>query len=364
MFTNITVIGLGIIGSSFCRAVKHVMPNTHITGIDQDELIQEVEKTDLVDRALPASMLAEGCRSADLIVLATPIQAALDLLPEIARHSSENAVVTDVCSLKAQIVSQAQTLFSGKNGWFIGGHPMAGSEFSGFAHADPFLFQNAIYVLCPAAGVPEQSVRKLAGLVHAIGAHGVLVQPDEHDRIAAAVSHLPQMLAVALMRYLALKNEHNPLYLKMAAGGFRDMTRIASSPFTIWRDICDGNREKISIELDGLIDVLTDLRQQLNEGNLEHAFEEAARTRLSIPRDTRGFLTNHFDVTVVVEDKPGIIARIASPLAEAGINIKDIQVLKVRENEGGTLRLSFESEEKRMQALAVLRESGLKCEKK
>lgn len=111
------------------------------------------------------------------------------------------------------------------------------------------------------------------------------------------------------------------------------MTRIASSPFTIWRDICDGNREKISIELDGLIDVLTDLRQQLNEGNLEHAFEEAARTRLSIPRDTRGFLTNHFDVTVVVEDKPGIIARIASPLAEAGINIKDIQVLKVRENE-------------------------------
>lgn len=362
MFSHIAIIGMGVIGSSLCKAIKRKFPQTQLTGIDKEEVVEQVRETDLVDRAEPVARLAAGCRAADLVVLATPIKAALELLPTIAANTREHTLVTDVCSLKAQLVLQAQRLFHGENGWFVGGHPMAGSEFSGFAHADPFLFENAIYVLCPMPNAPKKMIDKMAGLVHAIGAHGVLLAPEEHDRIAAAVSHLPQMLAVALMRYIAEKNQINPLYLKMAAGGFRDMTRIASSSFTIWRDICEGNRENISAEIDGLIDMLSRLQEKLRNGALQSAFEQAARSRLSIPKDTRGFLSAHYDLTVVVEDRPGIIAQIATPLADAGINIKDIQVLKVRENEGGTMRLAFESQEMRARARAILQAHGFKCQ--
>ena len=362
MFSQITVVGLGLIGGSLCRAIKHVYPKTQITGIDKGEVIDRARKAKLVDRAEPAEHLPQSCQNAELVIVATPIRPARELLPIIAQNTGSDAIVTDVCSLKSELVALAQTLFTGKNGWFIGGHPMAGSQLSGFEHADPFLFQNAIYVLCPVAKTPAVKLSALAALVYGIGAHGVVMAPEVHDRIAAAVSHLPQLLAVALMQFIAGKSEHNPLYLKMAAGGFRDMTRIASSPFTIWRDICEGNRQKISDEIDGFVEKLRELQSSLQAGALQPEFESAARGRLSIPQDTRGFLKAHFDLTVVVEDKPGVIAQIAGPLAKNGINIKDIQVLKVRENEGGTIRLAFESQKARKQARTVLTSLGFRCQ--
>ncbi|MFQ5630422.1 MAG: prephenate dehydrogenase/arogenate dehydrogenase family protein [bacterium] len=364
MFSHITIFGIGIIGGSLCKAIRRTHPAVHLTGVDLPHVVQEIRKTQIVDRAESFDKLASCCKSADLLVLATPIRQALELLPDIAKHSISQAVITDVCSLKTELVQTAESLFSGENGWFVGGHPMAGSEHSGFRHADPFLFENTIYVLSPANNIPEEKTTALAKLVDSIGAQGIIVSPDVHDRLAAAVSHLPQMLAIALMNYVAGKNDANILHLKMAAGGFRDMTRIASSPFTMWRDICAGNRENITAEINGFINALQDLCNLLKGGELEQAFDNAARNRLSIPKDTRGFLTRHFDLSVVVEDRPGVIAEIAVPLAECNINIKDIEVLKVRENEGGTIRLAFASAEKRKQARSLLESIGMVCQEK
>lgn len=364
MFSRITIIGLGLIGGSLCKAIKRKLPGVYLTGIDLPEIVQKVKKVKLVDAAVSIEKLAVPCEEADLIVLATPIRPALELLPVISRHTNTEAIVTDVCSLKAEIVSAGQELFTGKNGWFVGGHPMAGSEHSGFQHADPFLFENAIYILSPPKKTPQNKVAALAVLVEAIGAQGVIVSPEEHDRIAAAVSHLPQMMAVALMNFIAEKNSSNSLYLKMAAGGFRDMTRIASSPFAIWKDISIRNRQKITDEIDGFIEALHRLRNLVGQEELANDFKNAARNRLSIPKDTRGFLTLQFDLSVIVEDKPGVIAQIAVPLAQNKINIKDIEVLKVRENEGGTIRLAFESIAKRKQARKLLELHGFVCQER
>jgi prephenate dehydrogenase len=364
MFSRITILGLGLIGGSLCKAIKRKQPGVYLTGVDLPNVVQKIRKAKLVDRAIPVANLAESCTEADLIVLATPIRPALELLPVISQYTNAGAIVTDVCSLKTEIVAAGQELFTGRNGWFAGGHPMAGSEHSGFQHADPFLFENAIYVLSPAENTPQNKVAALGKLVETIGAQGVIVSPQEHDRIAAAVSHLPQILAVTLMNYVAEKNSVNSLYLKMAAGGFRDMTRIASSPYAIWKDISIGNRQKITEEIDGFVEALQHLGSIVGKDELGSVFENAARNRLSIPKDTRGFLTPQFDLTVIAEDKPGVIAQIAMPLAQNKINIKDIEVLKVRENEGGTIRLAFESIAKRKQARKLLASHGFVCQER
>ncbi len=360
MFKKIAVIGVGLMGGSFCRAVKKSNAKVHVTALDLPEVLEKARQVQFIDSARELGDLEDVCQQADLVVIATPISGVLELLPRIAEFTASEAIVTDVGSLKTEINQVGAKYFTGPNGHFIGGHPMAGGENPGLESSDPFLFQNALYALSPASGVPFHKLEKMAKLVESIGAHGVIVEPETHDQIAATVSHLPQLLAVTLMRYVAAKNVSNELYLKMAAGGFRDMTRIASSPFGIWRDICDGNRENIAEEINGLIQALQETREQLVSGDLKFAFQDSARSRLSIPSDTRGFLRPQYDLVVEVEDKPGVIATISVALAEAEINVKDIEVLKVRENEGGTIRLAFESSRVRDQAQKLLSQIGFR----
>ena len=359
---RITIIGLGLIGGSLCRAVRRFRPQTHLTGVDFPEVTAAALERHMVDAAFEPEDVPRACEQADLIVIATPIAAARRVLLDLAECAPGSAIITDVCSVKTDIVGMASELFRHGVPVFIGGHPMAGAEKPGLANADPFLFQNALYVLTPGSDTPSEAVQALAGFVADLGAHPVLIDAATHDRIAAAVSHLPQLLAVALMNYVAEKNRDNPLYLKMAAGGFRDMTRIASSPYTIWKDILDSNYGPIQSEMQGFVDYLRAMEQRLQRGELEADFESAARSRLSIPTDTRGFLNPHFDISVEVEDRPGIIAAIATTLADADINIKDIEVLKVRENEGGTLRLAFASQSERQKAMELLRKRGFHCQ--
>ena len=358
---NITVIGLGLMGGSLCRAIRRFLPQTCLIGVDSNPILKKALAVKLVDKVFSIEHLAEACGEADMVLIATPISNALAMLPAIAEATDRDTIVSDVCSIKGPIMEQARQSFHPQCGVFIGGHPMAGGEKQGLEYADQFLFQNAIYILTPQPDTPECAISTLADAIQRLGAHVVLLDAETHDQIAATVSHLPQILAVALMKYITQKNNENPLYLRMASGGFRDMTRIASARFGIWKDICEGNSRKIIEEMDAFAVVFRDLRGAVASGRLKEAFEQAAQTRLSIPADTKGFLTPHFDISIEVEDKPGVIAAISSLLAEAAINIKDIEVLKVRENEGGTMRLSFSSETDRRRSLHLLCENGLKC---
>lgn len=362
-FKKIAIIGLGLIGGSVGLALKRKGVGSEIIGVDQEAIVARAQEIGAIDRGFDKGLLAKGVGQADLVIVAVPIGEILSLIPHIAAMVKPGALVTDVGSTKRKIMGLAQRVFPpGK--YFLGGHPMAGSERSGIEAADPFLFENTIYVLSPSGKLPEKIIDDYAQLLERIGAKVVLMDALTHDQIAAGVSHLPQLLAVALVNLIGRLNDQNPFYLKMAAGGFRDMTRIASSPFELWEDICETNQQEIIRFINLFIEELSSLRKLIGSAELEAKFTQAALNRLSIPRDSKGFLSPHFDLSLVVEDRPGVIASISTILANENINIKDIEVLKVREGEGGTLRLSLETEEDRARALGLLQQKGFTCRKR
>ena len=357
---TIALIGVGLIGGSLGLAFKRLGIGGRIVGISRKETVEKALRIGALDEGVSYDQLPDVLRTADATFLCTPIHRILELLPNIAKSAKQGTIVTDVGSTKAEIIALAEQIFP-SDVHFIGGHPMAGSESRGVQAADPFLFQNAIYVLTPSPGTPPEPVKRLMDLVERLGARVAVMDASTHDRIAAAVSHLPQMMAVALMGMVGKLSEENPLFLRMAAGGFRDMTRIASSPYEIWKDICRTNAGPITAAIDAYIDGLKALKTRISDEALNEDFRFANVTRGIIPRDSKGFLRPLYDVLVVVEDRPGMIAEISVPLAEAGVNIKDIEVLKVREDEGGTLRLAFGTEQEARRAVEQLEKKGFEA---
>jgi prephenate dehydrogenase len=356
-FRNITVIGVGLIGGSLGLAFKRKIPGIEVTGVDEPRVLEEAREAGAIDRAVPASNAVEAVRTADLVFLCTPIAEIIRLLPEIAPHVKPGAVVTDVGGTKRLIVETADRLFDGDR-FFIGGHPMAGGEGRGVRWADPFLFENAAYVFTPSRPLPSEVMQELGNTIENIGAKILFLSPSMHDQVAAAVSHLPQLLAVTLVNLVADHQKDSPHFLRLAAGGFRDMTRIASSPYETWESVIETNRSEILTFMDEFIGRLERMKRLILEGDLKKQFRNSARHRLSIPRDTKGFLKPHHDLLVRVEDKPGVIASISGTLSGAGINIKDIEILKVREGDAGTMRLSFETPEARTEAGSALEKIG------
>lgn len=362
-FKHTTIVGLGLIGGSLAAAFKRKHVFQKIIGVDHSSIIEKALKMGLIDEGFTPEQNRPAVQQGDLIFLATPIGEIVHFLKQIGGWVKPGSLITDVGSTKAHIVETANQYLP--NGiYFLGGHPMTGAEKQGVEQADPFLFENAVYVLTNSEQVPEAYARALVEILETIGAKILFLPAQLHDEIAAVISHLPQMLAVALMNFVHQREGEEGLYLKLAAGGFRDMTRVASSPFEIWKDILQTNQNNIRRTLDEFIQFLQSMREWICNSRMEEMFQQAAYNRLAIPKDTRGFLRPHFDISIIVEDKPGMIAAIAEPLAKAKINIKDIEVLKVREGEAGTLRLAFESEEARQKAMQILTSKGFKVTKR
>ena len=224
---NITIIGLGVLGGSLGLAIKQNNSRAIVTGVGREVRIDAALRRGAIDYgsvSIPAAV-----HDADIVFICTPVYTILSLLPEIAKSIKSGAIVTDVGSTKLEITTAAKKIFRTK-GIFVGGHPMAGSEGKGIDFADPLMFQNATYVLCVESG-QQRKVDLLADLLHSIGARVLFLSAKEHDAVAAAISHLPQLVAVAMMNLAGKKNKSNPAFLQLAAGGFRDITRIASSPY-------------------------------------------------------------------------------------------------------------------------------------
>ncbi len=358
---RIAIIGVGVIGGSLGLSLKRKHPAIRILGVSRQQSLDEALETGVIDQGFVREKMMDAVAQADLVFVCAPISNILELLPPISEAIRPGTLVSDVGSTKRVIVETASKYFVG-NKYFVGGHPMAGNEGRGVSWADPLLFENAVYVLTPASTVPAEKTNQFGQLLESIGAKVLILDPALHDRVAAAVSHLPQILAVTLMNLVASFQKDSNAYLKLAAGGFRDMTRIASSPYDMWRDIFATNREEIETLIDGFIDALNGMKSRLTAEEMAEIFRQSATSRLSIPRDTKGFMRPNFDMTVQVEDKPGEIARISNVLADESINIKDIEVLKVREGDSGSIRLSFESEAERLRGKELLARAGYQCQ--
>ena len=356
---RISIIGLGVIGGSLGLAIKKNNPACIVIGYDTPSVLAGARGRKAID--ISARSLGEAVTHADIVFLCTPVSAILSLLPRVAKLVQRTTIVTDVGSVKGRIAFIAEKYFRGKK-IFVGGHPMAGSEKSGVKYADPLLFQNVAYVLCPSDSQRKQ-ILPLKKLLKSLGAHIIIMNAQEHDRVAAAISHLPQLVAVEMMNFAAKKNKKNPAFLHLAAGGFRDMTRIASSPFPMWNDILLQNKKEIRSVVREFGSALHQLHKSLAKksvSDIRNQFILAKKFRDSIPRNSKGFFHSLHDIYVWVDDKPGMLAKITGALYRRGINISDIELLKVREGEGGTFRLWFESAESASKALHTLRRSGLR----
>ncbi len=345
MIERIAILGTGLIGGSLGLTWKERRPECTIVGNDQPEVLDTAEARGAIDEKAADPVTAVD--GADLVVLATPLATVLKLLDAIGDHVDEGTIITDVGSVKQPVLDQAEEVLP-DGVPFVGGHPMAGAEQAGIDHADSLLFENAVYVLCTLGddGLPDE-VDPLVDLIEATGARPLLLAPNRHDRLVAAVSHLPQLLAVALVNTVADTDdpdEATNLALELAGGGFRDMTRIADSPFEMWRDILVGNEGAIHDALSNFRRTLRTLRNRLIEDDLdalEAAFTDARTARDEVPGDSKGFLHPLADVYVRATDEPGIIHELTGHLVDADLNIKDIELQKIREGTGGTFRLAF-----------------------
>jgi len=278
LINRLAILGTGLIGGSFALALRKYATDLHISGWDRPEVTQAAQASGAFD-AVFSGALAPVLREADLIFLALPIGVTLDLLPEVARHAAQHAVVTDACSTKLRIVQAAQELFAKQpTPLFLAGHPMAGKEVAGIAHADADLFRGAPYALIgesAGAGARDPRVSAFVKLAEKIGARPIWLGAQQHDYAVGLASHLPQLVAVALASFLYDHLDENGLPITVAGPGLRDSLRLAGSPYSTWRDIVLTNREVLSAALDLLARRMDDLRERLSSRELEADFESA-----------------------------------------------------------------------------------------
>jgi prephenate dehydrogenase len=278
LFSRIAVLGTGLIGGSFARAARTALregsSGVSITGWDKPEVLQRARALGVVDEA--QTELGAAVAGADLVYVALPVGLTIERLPEIARLAPPGALVTDAASTKRLVCEAAEKCFAG-GALFLGGHPMAGQERSGVEGADADLFRGAKYALMGKAGTAAKDARagKFVRLLESIGAQPMWMDAATHDRAAAMISHLPQLLAVALAGVVRQQTDESGLPLTLAGRGLRDALRLAGSPYAVWRDIVLTNTENIEAGLDRLVQQVEFLRAHLRRRELEEEFAAA-----------------------------------------------------------------------------------------
>ena len=278
---TVAIVGVGLIGGSFALALRASGFSGRILGVSSARTLEAALKREVIDAGLP---IAEAVPQADLVYLSQPILRILDILPRVRELAKPSALVTDAGSTKGRIVEEAARYFN-ENPWFLGGHPMAGKEKRGVELADPGLFQNATYVLTPVGGtLPNATIiGELVSWIEAIGSRVSLMPPDEHDRVLAWTSHLPQLISTALAASIAdsLDEQDNR---GVAGPALRDMTRLGESSFDIWKDILGTNRANVRQVLDAYIQRMEQLRQDAGGSLTKREFEKARIFRKSFWR--------------------------------------------------------------------------------
>jgi prephenate dehydrogenase len=318
------IVGLGLIGGSLGLALRS--RGWHVTGRDLDPARQaRAREIGAVDD------LGDG-RDADVTFVATPVGAVVE---EARKALAAGGLVTDVAGVKGSIVGAVD------DPRFVGGHPMAGSEQVGLDGADAHLFEGATWVLTPTGTTDPAGFTRLRDVLISLGANVVAVSPADHDALVAVVSHVPHLTAAALMTLASEGAEEHAALLRLAAGGFRDMTRIAAGHPGIWPDICSSNRAAIVAALDRLIASLGSVRALVDgeqADGLLALLDAAHVARRNLPvRPVRP--EDLIELRVPVPDRPGALAEVTTLAGELGVNIEDLAIAHSAEGKGGTLLL-------------------------
>ncbi len=363
---KIAIVGLGLLGGSLSANLKLNSEHEIFGFTGRESTKKDALKSGYFVEIYDYSDLSKRAKDFDIIFLCSPIEVIKEHIKEIAKCEKTNSklVVTDIGSTKGEISKLAKECFKdrGNEIVFVGGHPMTGSEFSGFKASDAHIFENTIYLLTPDEETPKEATEKLIEIIKIYGANPTIINPDEHDKVVALISHFPQIVAT-LMTQMVSEDDFVLKAKKLCAGGFRDMTRIASSSYDIWKSIFKSNNEVIKKVIDNFINRLENIKELLGSEELYSTFETAANFRDEIPKDMRGFLSPIWELVVQVPDKAGVLAEITSILSENNINLKDFSVMKIREAISGSIKLGFESLEDRAKASELIEEKGYKSTK-
>lgn len=353
---KIAIYGVGLIGGSLALCFKN-KPDMIVVGHSpHPQSVEKYKQRGVVDEA--TTDFAAAAVDADYIFLCVPVGKIEDYMQRLSELPlKKGCIITDVGSTKATIMHCAQSLDWAADVHFIGGHPMAGSERSGVEAASSHLFENAFYVLTPARGTPEHAMKRLEQLLAYTKAQVIQVDAAEHDEIVGAISHLPHIIAAALVNQVAKYNDGNDLYERLAAGGFRDITRIASSEPVLWRDILLNNRDvvlKLLVDWNEEIALFMEQLAAEDGDGIERQFRMASQFRSTLPERGKGLITSTYDLYVDVPDHPGIIGQIATELGLHYVNLSNLEIIESREEVPGVLRLSFRNEEEQQKAIKVL----------
>lgn len=358
---KIGFIGFGLIGGSLAKIWRKKHPDYIFTAYnykkDEDTELLLAKDDGVLNEIVTDLVHFAEC---DLIVLSAPVMSNISYLKELKTIIKKDCIVTDVGSVKEAIAAEAVNL--GMKKQFIGGHPMAGSEKTGYSNANVHLFENAYYILTPFSDTDEVKLAKLRELVDETMAVSIIVDAKIHDYITAAISHVPHVVASSLVGVVAKADEENGLLAMLAAGGFRDITRIASSSPAMWKDICLTNRDSIGEFMDKYISELKKIKaliEDKDEDSLYHFFESNKDYRDSLPLRKSNMVVSH-EILLYVPDEPGSIAIMASILAAKGISIKNMGIAHNREFSDGVLRIEFYDSHSKEAALVAIKERNYK----
>ena len=324
---TIGFIGLGLIGGSIAKTIRKFHPDYHILAYAKHkETLAAALNCNAIDAVLEEK--DERYRTCDYIFLCAPVEYNIEYLKYLKDMISDDCIITDAGSVKGPIHKAVEEL--GMEHCFIGGHPMAGSERSGFEHSSDHLLENAYYILTPGGEVPLDKLTEFSELIDSLGSIPMVLTAEEHDFITAGVSHLPHIIASSLVN-LVSELDNDAEYMKtIAAGGFRDITRIASSSPVMWEQICVENHTNISTVLDEYIRMLIKIRCSIDNQDAENLYDMFARSRDyrdSIDASSSGLINKTYVLYIDIVDEAGGIATIATILAMEGISIKNIGII-------------------------------------
>jgi len=356
---NVLIAGLGLIGGSLAKSIAKT-GDCHLIGYDHHvDTIDYALKNNIIDESF--SSFSAAVEQADFVILATPISETIRLIHILDTiQLNHEVVVTDVSSVKGSIMDAAKEIKNEKI-TFIGGHPMAGSHKSGIKASKAHLFENAIYILTPTTNRSNDKVADLKHVLKETKSRFVILQPEEHDEMTSVVSHFPHLIASSLV-HQAKKWEDTHAYLpELAAGGFRDITRIASSNPTMWQDIFYHNGYKMAHLLDEWIKEMEYVKEVLKTDDKEPMItylEQAKVYRDGLDYSRKGAIPAFYDLYIDIKDQPGALALVVQMLAVKEISITNIRILEIRDGINGALRVSVPTKKAQLTSYELLQKHG------
>ena len=352
---KIGFVGLGLIGGSIAKTIHRIYPDITLIACEQEEgALQLAAEEGVISDGF--TDITEDFAKCRYIFLCAPVQKNAEFLAKLSDFAGENCIITDVGSVKNAIHEALPRKLAP---FFIGGHPMAGSEKSGYAHATAYLLENAYYILTPTTATDMRLVQEFREFISSLGAITMVLDYESHDFITAAISHLPHILASSLVNLVQDIDNDERTMKTVAAGGFRDITRIASSSPIMWQQICLTNREQILKLIDLFIDSLKTARGLISASESQELFDffqSAKDYRDSLAITNSGPLPKVYEIYCDMVDEAGGIAALATILSSHGISIKNIGIIHNREFLDGVLHMEFYEEDARKEAVSLLRQ--------